>query len=285
MLQNPGSQAVIREHPIGALLLLGISAAAWLFIAWLATDMDTPLALLVMPMSPDWSASTVLAVWSMWSVMMVAMMLPSALPMILTFVQVAQRNRQPARAHAFVAAYVLVWIGFAAAGTAGQWALQQYGALDAMALRSSAAATVVLLLVAGLYQFSPLKRVCLASCRTPLAFLRVSHGAAAWPAVPWLLLGADGAAFRRRRDERALGSGTRCRGGHRKARALRGPHWRRAGGGIDRGRLGPVGPHRNLGGLVFLAGDQVGVGEPFRVIQHRDDFGFHAEDGDLIRAR
>ncbi|MES3003666.1 MAG: DUF2182 domain-containing protein [Pseudomonadota bacterium] len=164
-------QADIREHPAGAVLVLGISAAGWLFLAWLATDMTSALAQLVMPMSPDWSASVLLAVWSMWCVMMVAMMLPSALPMILTFVQVAQRNGEAARAHAFVAAYVLVWLGFGAACTAGQWALQRFDALDAMALRSSAAATVWLLLVAGLYQFSPLKRVCLASCRTPFAFL------------------------------------------------------------------------------------------------------------------
>jgi predicted metal-binding membrane protein len=170
-VQDPGSQVVIREHPVGALLLLGISATAWLFLAWLATDMDTPFAQLVMPVSPEWDAPTVLAVWSMWSVMMVAMMLPSALPMILTFVQVARRNGQAARAQAFVGAYVLAWAVFGAACAAGQWTLQRAGALDAMALKSSAAATVVLLLVAGLYQFSPLKRVCLAACRTPLAFL------------------------------------------------------------------------------------------------------------------
>lgn len=171
MLQGFGSQAAVREHPVGALLLLGISAAAWLFVAWLATDMDTPLAQLVMPMSPEWSASTVVAVWGMWSVMMVAMMLPSALPMILTFVQVARRNGQPARANAFAMAYVFVWLGFGAACTAAQWTLQRSGALDPMALRTSATAAIALLIVAGLYQFSPLKRVCLASCRTPLAFL------------------------------------------------------------------------------------------------------------------
>jgi predicted metal-binding membrane protein len=168
---RPAFVPAIRAHPAGVLLLLAISAAAWLFLAWLATDMEAPLAQLVMPMSPDWSASTLLAVWSMWSVMMVAMMLPSALPMILTFVQVAQRNAPTARAHAFVAAYVLVWLGFGAAGTVGQWTLQRFHALDAMAVRTSAAATVVLLIVAGLYQFSPLKRVCLASCRTPFVFL------------------------------------------------------------------------------------------------------------------
>jgi predicted metal-binding membrane protein len=168
---RPGVVPVIKAHPAGVLILLAISAAGWVFLAWLALDMASPLAQLVMPLSPDWSASILLAVWSMWSVMMAAMMLPSALPMILTFVQVAQRNGEAARAHAFVAAYMLVWAAFSAACTAGQWALQRFDALDAMALRSSAAASVALLIVAGLYQFSPLKRVCLASCRTPFAFL------------------------------------------------------------------------------------------------------------------
>ena len=168
---GPRFMPVISAHPARTALLLGISGAAWLFLAWLATDMETPLAQLVMPMSPDWSAATLLAVWSMWSVMMVAMMLPSALPMILTFVQVAQRNGEPIRARAFVAAYVLAWLAFGAVATAAQWTLQRSDSLDAMAVRGSATVTVVLLIVAGLYQFSPLKRVCLASCRTPLAFL------------------------------------------------------------------------------------------------------------------
>src|SRR6476469_8227391 len=86
MLQGSGSQVdarpglvpVLRAHRAGVLLLLAIAVSAWPFLAWLATaDMDAPLAQLVMPMSHDWSASTLLAVWSMWSVMMVAMMLPS----------------------------------------------------------------------------------------------------------------------------------------------------------------------------------------------------------------
>jgi predicted metal-binding membrane protein len=179
MLQLHGSPAPARSgwpgallaHPVTALLLLGTSVAGWIFLAWLALDMGTPLAQLVMPMTADWSLASVLAVWTMWSVMMVAMMLPAALPMILTFVQLARRNGERGRAHAFVAAYVLVWLAFGAAGTAGQWALQRYGALDAMALQSSAAPAALLLAIAGLYQFSPLKRVCLSSCRTPLAFL------------------------------------------------------------------------------------------------------------------
>jgi predicted metal-binding membrane protein len=166
-----GFMPVVLAHPAALLLLLGISAAAWGALAWLAMDMGTPLARLVMPMFGDWSEANLLAVWGMWSVMMVAMMLPSALPMILTFVQVAQRNGERARAHAFVTAYVLVWLIFGIAGTAAQWALQRWGALDEMALSASALPTAVLLVVAGLYQFSPLQHLCLASCRTPLGFL------------------------------------------------------------------------------------------------------------------
>lgn len=124
-----------------------------------------------MPMGPGWSMANGLAVWAMWSAMMVAMMLPSAWPMIITFIQLAHRNGEHARAHAFTAAYLLVWISFGAVGTAAQWILQRLGALDAMAVAVSPAVTAFLLVVAGLYQFSPLKHVCLASCRTPFAFL------------------------------------------------------------------------------------------------------------------
>jgi len=181
MLQSHGSRldagakasdaALIRDYPAGAMLLLGVSIAGWLFLAWLALDMGSPLGMLVMPMSRDWSAANVFAIGAMWSVMMVAMMLPSALPMIFTFVQLARRNGEHARAHGFVAAYVLVWVVFGALGTVAQWSLHRLDALDAMALKASPAVTVALLVAAGLYQFSPLKHVCLASCRSPFAFL------------------------------------------------------------------------------------------------------------------
>jgi predicted metal-binding membrane protein len=161
----------LREHPAGLLVLLGISVAGWLFLAWLATDMETPFAQLAMPTSRDWSAGNLFAVWAMWSVMMVAMMLPSAMPMILTFVRVAQRNGEQGRGHAFVAAYLLVWLGFGAAGTAVQWGLQQFGWVDPMAVSRSTPLNALLLLLAGVYQFSPLKRACLQSCRTPFSFL------------------------------------------------------------------------------------------------------------------
>ena len=166
-----GPGRLVLAHAGTTLALLGISVAGWLFLAWLAVDMGTPFARLAMPMSRAWSAANVAAVWAMWSVMMLAMMLPSALPMILTFVRMARGRREPGRARAFVAAYALTWVGFATAGTALQWLLQHSGLVDPMAVSRSTLLTVLLLLLAGLYQFSPLKRACLRSCRTPLGFL------------------------------------------------------------------------------------------------------------------
>jgi predicted metal-binding membrane protein len=152
-------------------VVLALSVAGWAVLAWLVFDMDHPLAMLTMPGSPDWSVANVVAIFAMWAVMMAAMMLPSALPMIATFVQLSERGGAPARGHGFVAAYLLVWFGFSVAAVAAQWALQAMDWVDPMIVSTSAALNALLLLVAGVYQFSPLKRVCLAKCRTPVGFL------------------------------------------------------------------------------------------------------------------
>jgi predicted metal-binding membrane protein len=104
-------------------------------------------------------------------VMMAAMMLPSALPMILAFIKLGSDAAGVARARSFVAAYLLVWCAFSVAASVAQWALQAAGWVDPMIVSRSVGLTAALLLIAGLYQFSPLKRICLSSCRTPMAFL------------------------------------------------------------------------------------------------------------------
>ena len=152
-------------------MVLALSLAGWAVLAWLVFDMGHPLAMLTMPGSPDWSVANVVAIWAMWAVMMAAMMLPSALPMIVTFVQLSERGGAQARGRGFVAAYLLVWFGFSTAAVAAQWALQAMEWIDPMIVSTSAALNSLLLLVAGVYQFSPLKRICLAHCRTPLGFL------------------------------------------------------------------------------------------------------------------
>lgn len=162
---------LIAQQPRQALGVLAISLVGWAFLAWIAVDMDHPIAQLTMPDSSSWSLASVLAIWLMWALMMAAMMLPSALPMILTFVQLGTRSGERVRGRSFVAAYLVVWFAFSAAATALQWALQAIDWVNPMIVSSSALLTGLLLLIAGVYQFSPLKKVCLARCRTPLGFL------------------------------------------------------------------------------------------------------------------
>jgi predicted metal-binding membrane protein len=64
---------------------LAIGVIGWAFLAWIALDMGHPVAQLMMPGSWDWSAANMLMIGCMWAVMMAATMLPSVLPMILTF--------------------------------------------------------------------------------------------------------------------------------------------------------------------------------------------------------
>jgi predicted metal-binding membrane protein len=97
----------------------------------------------------------------MWTIMMVAMMLPSAAPTIL---RVANRAHGVSIAAFFTAGYLIVWTGFSAVATMAQWAFDSAHVLsDSMALRSEVAAGLIVI-AAGLYQLSPVKRNCLRRC-------------------------------------------------------------------------------------------------------------------------
>ena len=166
-----GIAALVVRQPKHAAGVLAISLVCWAFLAWLSVDMAHPIAQLTMPDSSSWSAASLLAIFIMWALMMAAMMLPSALPMILTFVQLGMRSGERARAVSFVVAYLVIWFVFSAAATAAQWALQAMGWVDPMIVSTSVWLNAALLLVAGVYQFSPLKKICLSRCRTPMGFL------------------------------------------------------------------------------------------------------------------
>ena len=166
-----GPDAPAARQGARAAALVAASVFAWAFLAWIALDMEAPLAQLMMPASPHWSLANALAVGAMWAVMMAAMMLPAAMPMVLAFTSMSLRSGQPGRARAFVAGYLAVWSAFSIAATAVQWMLQARGWIDPMATSRSAGLTAALLLIAGLYQFSPLKKQCLSHCRSPLAFV------------------------------------------------------------------------------------------------------------------
>jgi predicted metal-binding membrane protein len=121
-----------------------------------------------------WGAADGVALFVMWAVMMVGMMLPSASPVILLVLR-AYRVRGHARARLasfmFVGGYVLVWTAFSALAAGGQLALHRTAVLSEEMRLSSVTVSGALLLLAGIYQWSPLKNRCLAHCQTPLAFL------------------------------------------------------------------------------------------------------------------
>jgi predicted metal-binding membrane protein len=165
------------RHPRTAvLILLGVTLLpAWLWIILMARDMygsmQGPSAWM---MSLTWDWPRVFLLWAMWAVMMAAMMLPGAAPVLLLFAAVV-RNREPeaaaAKAWLLAAGYVLVWAVFSVGATALQRLLARLLVLTPMMEPAMPVAGAILLTVAGLYQLTPLKRVCLRTCRSPLTFL------------------------------------------------------------------------------------------------------------------
>jgi predicted metal-binding membrane protein len=111
----------------------------------------------------------------MWTVMMAAMMLPSAAPMILMFAKVnRQRAARAAPAFpitAFAFGYLLVWTIFSVAATTVQWWLSSAAMLTMTMELASGPIAAGLLIVAGVFQWTPIKHMCLQHCHTPFAFL------------------------------------------------------------------------------------------------------------------
>jgi predicted metal-binding membrane protein len=162
-------------------LILGGCLAAMAVLAWLylvhtkmaMPDMDMPG--MVMLDLQRWGPTTVLLLFVMWTVMMVAMMVPSAAPMILAFLTVNQRRQAAARplvpVTIFLLGYLAVWTAFSAVATFAEWGLHQAAMLSTTMTATSMALNGGLLIAAGIFQWTPLKRACLKGCRSPLSFL------------------------------------------------------------------------------------------------------------------
>ena len=177
-----------RERAIiwSALAILTTLAWLWVFLG-AGTGMSTiamstwqfPPPRPSMMMSGDWSPVYWLTMLLMWWVMMIAMMVPSAAPMILLYARVVRhgqtRGQIPdavAPTAVFTAGYLICWLGFSALATALQFALERSGLVHGMMMWSTDRwLTAGLLIGAGLYQLSPLKTACLAQCRSPAEFL------------------------------------------------------------------------------------------------------------------
>lgn len=159
-----------RERRLILATLLVVAAAAWAVLLWQANGMDAGMGAdrLTMGMRAP-------LFLTIWVVMMVAMMFPAAAPMILMFARIAAGKRAQQQtfvpAWIFTGAYLAVWtlfggllyvvaIGADRLARQSMWLMDHAGQIGGG-----------LLVVAGLYQLSPLKRACLAKCRSPLAFI------------------------------------------------------------------------------------------------------------------
>lgn len=123
----------------------------------------------------EWGAAAIFLLFVMWAVMMVAMMVPSAAPMVLAFLSVNQRRQAAGRpfvpAGIFLAGYLAIWTAYSAVATLAQWGLHTAALLSPAMAATGPVLNGCLLIAAGMFQWTPLKHRCLKGCRSPLSFL------------------------------------------------------------------------------------------------------------------
>ena len=170
-----------RVVVIGALAVLAALAWAYIgYLAWGMRGMDGGGVGLeaAMPRMEAWTLVDLVTLFVMWSVMMFAMMLPSASNMLLAFATINRRRREREEPYVatavFLLGYLAVWVGFSAVAVLIQWGLQSAALLSPMMVSTSPALGGALLIAAGVFQWTPVKDVCLAHCRSPMGFI-LSH--------------------------------------------------------------------------------------------------------------
>lgn len=175
-------------HPMRTRLivwLIAVPLVCWWWIVAMARDMYGPMTgASAWMMTSRWDTSHVLLLWAMWAVMMTAMMLPSASPMILLAGNTPRHAGRTDERQTYLLAlgYLAVWALFSVGATALQWWLARLLVITPMMEVSSRYAAAALLGVAGIYQFTPLKRTCLTTCQSPVAFLMRRWRSGAWGA-------------------------------------------------------------------------------------------------------
>jgi predicted metal-binding membrane protein len=173
---TPLERALRRDHWLVLTSLALVTGACWAWIVPMARDMygamSGPSAWM---MQPQWDWPRVLLLFAMWSAMMIGMMLPSAAPALLVYGMVVRRSDDAAdaalRVHCFAAGYLAVWTAFSVAATLAQRGLTVAQLLSPMMEMRAGWPAALVLLAAGLYQLTPVKRACLAACHSPASFL------------------------------------------------------------------------------------------------------------------
>jgi predicted metal-binding membrane protein len=156
--------------------LSGATILAWIYLVWMARDMTTPDALCMAAMQiQNWNSGYFWMMFSMWAIMMVGMMVPSAAPMILIYAAVARKAEKQgvpiASTGSFTAGYIFMWTVFSFFVTLVQWQLDKTDLLSPMMVANNPKLGAGLLIAAGIYQWLPVKDNCLKHCRSPFHFI------------------------------------------------------------------------------------------------------------------
>jgi predicted metal-binding membrane protein len=173
-----------RDRFVVIAALVAVILVSWIWIVLGAGTGTSAVAMTQMAGVPDMDMMMERAVWTpgyaalifaMWWVMMVAMMLPGAAPMLRLFARVNRTQKVRDRPYVptgfFAAGYLAAWGGFSALATGLQWGLEQLDLLGPMMTATNYWLGGAILVASGLWQLTPLKGVCLRHCRSPLSFL------------------------------------------------------------------------------------------------------------------
>ena len=176
-----------RDRQVVVAALIVVIAMAWLWILLGAGTGMSAMDVIVGPSSDQMASIMAPALWTagyagimftMWWVMMAAMMLPSAAPILLLFARISRKEKSAGRPFIptgiFAAGYLIAWGAFSAVATGLQWAFEQLGLLSPMMVTTSYSLGGAILLAAGVWQLTPIKGICLRHCRSPMGFFMQS---------------------------------------------------------------------------------------------------------------
>jgi len=171
-------RAVVRPKALAIACLVVLGAAGWTYLALALAGVGgaTPFEVLCRPMfgTSDITVTQSVLLLAMWCAMTFAMMLPTAAPMILTYVDIAEtaaaKGETVAQPLVLTAGYVAVWLGAAVLLAGLQIALVRLSLLDPAMRSASPLFSGAMFIAAGAYQFSALKHACVTQCQRPLPF-------------------------------------------------------------------------------------------------------------------
>jgi len=163
-----------RPKVLAIVCVVALTALGWLGLGWMYSGTG-PFEVLCRPLAtPAWYAGGFALVALMWAAMTLAMMLPTAGPMILTYAEIADTAAKKGETIVspliLAAGYLVMWLGYAVVATIAQVAFTRLALMDTGMTSASVLFSGAIFIGAGIYQFTPLKHACLNQCQRPFPF-------------------------------------------------------------------------------------------------------------------